>query len=238
MPNYEDLSKMYQELPAAIQDQFKPPEIGEGNAFNARVQDGLPDIELVYHLIPGPDRRLDPPCTVQKIAAEFDISEEAARHSLNKLADKGVLYKDDCKGHSYLISPDYWDTIGASSEPAKLLRDGGIPTTNSHPSAASTTKTKKNTVAETDSAQSHLGDSSLDRHNECPLVDFSDGEPTVPVAASAALLTLGVADSSLTVTAGLIMSVSWLAYEFAKLPNYTPRDTIRALTAKQSRISL
>lgn len=225
---------MYQELPAPIQGRLESPTLSEGESFNSTVQDGLPKVKLVYHLIPGRDRRLDPRCTVQQVATEFALSEQAARETLNGLADDGIVHKDDCEKHSYLISPDYWDDIGGPPEPEQLMQDGGIPMASEQPSPVATTTIRTDPAPEADSVQYHLVNTSSDRRNTRPLVESPDGELIPPVAALVALLALGLTDASFAPASGLVLTLSWLAYQVAKLPNHTPKETVQKLVTSSA----
>ncbi|WP_277542875.1 helix-turn-helix domain-containing protein [Haloarcula laminariae] len=235
MNKYTDILRMYDELPGAIQNQLESPAAREEGFFKSYVQDGLSNIELVYHLIPGLDRRLDPPCTVQQVATEFDVSGTAVRNTLNNLVEDGILHENDRESDSYLISPDYWDAIGGSPEPKELIQDGGKPITSDHPSAVATTIKAEGSAPETSSVQYHLDDGLLHACNKRPLVASPDGALIVPIGALVALLAFGVTDASLWPTSGLVLGVSWLAYEFAKLPNYTPRETLQELVTFSAR---
>jgi hypothetical protein len=166
------------------------------------------------------------------VSTEFSVCEETARNTLEELADQENLRRCKPDWQSYLISSDYWNIIDYQPEPSELLPDGGTSTTGSHSSSA-TTPIKQGTVDETDTAQDHS-----DQRDDQPLVDSPDSELLAPVAASVALLALGVANASLVPTSGLPLTVSWLAYQIAELPNYPPRDTVKELTTEQRVFSL
>lgn len=221
---------MYKKLPTELQTQLDTPKPRADNTpLQSIRQDGLAKIELVYHLCPGPDRRLETLCTVDDVATELNVSEETARKKLAKLVDKGILHVSEEQAYTYSISPDHWNVIDPP-EATKLLEDGGIPMTEDPPSSIESTDQKGYALSGSGYAQADTDGRSVTPGSKQPLVDASDGRLTAPFAASVALLVLGVVDAAIIPTTGLIVTVSWLAYELAKLPNYTPHDMLRKLT--------
>jgi len=221
MADEAGIKEMYEALPSEVQGRVDRPRLQD--VAWSREADGLLLTRLVYHLLPEYDRRLDPPYTVPEVAREFDISETAAREKLQTLTNKGILDKDETTAYRYTIASD----LQMADESPVARPDGGM-TAYGTPPVEPVTTGETHESSDATAEQYRLTDGYRERGDTLSLLDPSAGTPSVPIAASIALVMLGLVDASFPVAAGLTMSVTWLAYELAKFPNYTPRETLQS----------
>lgn len=215
------LDAMFDSVPDRIQEQV---DNVERQARNARNQGGLPKIELIYHLLPGDDRRLGSMCTIKEVMNEFDQTRTTAGDAIRELASNGVLAKKPKRSFSFCIANDHWNMGAASERTASLRSDGGSQIT-----------TEPTTAYDGTSQQGSVGYHIDTASDAVELIDFSAGSPRVPALVGIVYCLVAIAPIglSLPMAAALIPITVWALYECAKLPTRLPRETLRLLRTER-----
>ena len=209
---------MHSALPDAIQEQVDNlwPE-----AVSARANGGLAKLELIYHLLPGDDRRLEAMCTIQEIADEFGVSRKTAGKKIRELESDEILIKKATKSHAACIAAEYWNLTNAPEQSSTLRSDGGAQITTDMTTACGGLPQQSGVEYYIDTASDAV-----------KLVDRSAGSPIVPivVGVGCCLATIAPVGASLPIAVLLIPITVWMLYEYAKMPTQRPHETLRVLS--------
>jgi len=221
--NYDtNLKRMHSSIPDAIKEQTAVDLMEEGQ--NALDQYGLPKLTVIYHLLPGDDRRLGSMCTTQELMDEFGVSRKTAAGKIQDLEDSGILHRRPTRSHTVCIHKQHWSAIEDASFSDQVRRHEPLQIPDDIRPAYTRPSQQDPADTESDPTSSVV-----------ELADLSEGLPSLPIGIGVVCTVLGLspAGPSSVLAVGLLITTLLALVECAKLPNHSPRETLDLLQSEE-----
>jgi hypothetical protein len=174
--------------------------------------------EVVYHLLPGPDRQLNKVCTATEVHDVVSGTKETTRNYLKDLVNLNIVESTEPEQKTFHIPPHIQADGDVSNRSTALIHDGG----STHEQ-----------LPDFDNPLFTPADSNPIKPTIATITLLILSAPTAAITTS-----LGTVNTSSALIAGLLLTTTWLAYELAKIPTELPQHTAHELRSRLQRLNL
>ncbi|MCD2201029.1 hypothetical protein LPA44_14165 [Halobacterium sp. KA-4] len=201
--------EMFKSLPSNIQETLRAIDDFEKQMALA---------EVIYHILPGPDRQLDKVCTATEVHEVVPGTKQTARNHLNDLVDLNILEDTNPEQKTFHVHPHIQTDRNVSNRSNTLVHDGG---------------SIHEQLPDFDNPLFNPADGNPIKPTIATIFLLIFSAPTATITTS-----LGAVDPSSALIAGLLLTSTWLTYELAKIPTEYPRHTAHELHSRLQRLNL
>jgi len=198
---------MHEALPDSICNQV---DNLRSEALKARRNGGVSKLELLYHLLPGDDRRLSERCTIQQAADEFGVVRKTVEDELQDLHSIGVLNRTN-QSYRFSIADSYRSNSSELKEADAVRADGGSPIERPSSTAFYTLSQRASGSQKTD------------------LLDYSKAMPMLPIAVLLASSVAALVGSASSVVMVVSVCLVFLMGSLAKMLTESPLTMVDKL---------